>query len=46
MRKLMILAILAVVALGILNLTYEDGVKPDEVYEFSNRNIKWYYAGK
>ena len=46
MKKLMWLAILAVIAMVVLNLTYDDRIKPDEVYEFSNRNIKWYYAGK
>lgn len=46
MRKLMIVAILVVVALTALNLFYEDGIKPDAVYPMANRNIHWFYAGK
>jgi len=46
MKKLMIFAILVVVALTALNLFYEDRVKPDVVCPMANRNIVWFYAGK
>ena len=47
MRKvIMFLAILAVIALAVLNLTYKFGPEPDEVYQMANRHITWYYAGK
>jgi hypothetical protein len=40
------LAVLAVIALAVLNLTYDFGPKPDRVFPMANRNITWYYAGK
>ena len=46
MRKLMILAILVVVALAIVDFTYDNSIKPDTVHDMANRNIVWYYAGK
>jgi len=46
MRKLMIAAILLVVALAVLDLTYEAGPEPDVVCPMANRHIEWYYAGK
>ena len=47
MRKaIMWAAILLVVALVVLNLTYPFGKEPDEVFPMSNQHIKWYYAGK
>ena len=42
MRKiLMIATIIAVVALTVLNLTYQDGIEPDVVYPFANQHITW-----
>jgi len=41
MRKLMILAILLVTALAIMDLSYDDSIKPDEEFPFVNRNIVW-----
>ena len=47
MRKaLLVVSMLAVVALGILNLTYRFGPEPDVVIPMANRNIEWHYAGK
>lgn len=40
-RFLMILSILAVVGMAVLNLTYDDTMKPDEVYPFTNQKITW-----
>ena len=45
-RFLMVAAIILVVALAVLNLTYPFGPEPDEVYPMANRHITWYYAGK
>lgn len=42
MKKfLTILPVLVAVALAILNLTYDDRIKPDEVYEMCNQHIEW-----
>ena len=47
MRKaLLVVSILAVVALGILNLTYRFGPEPDVVIPMANQHIEWTYAGK
>ena len=40
-KALMILSILAAVAMAVLNLTLDDGIKPDEVYPFTNQRITW-----
>ena len=40
-RFLMVLSILAAVAMAVLNLTYDDSMKPDEVYPFTNQKITW-----
>ena len=40
-KALLILSILAVVAMAVLNLTFDDGLKPDEVYPFTNQRITW-----
>ena len=40
-RVLMILSILAVVALAVINLTYDDRIKPDEVFPMANQRITW-----
>lgn len=45
-KAIMVIAVIAVVALGILNLTYEPGCKPDAVYTIANQHITWNYAGK
>lgn len=42
----MILTMLAVIALAVLNLAYDDRIPPDDVYPMANRNIEWHYAGK
>ena len=45
-KMIMWLAILAVMALAVLNLVYDDRIPPDVVCPMANRNITWYYAGK
>ena len=45
-RVVMWIAIIAAVVLAVLNVVAIDAVEPDEVYEMTNRNIRWYYAGK
>lgn len=35
------ISILAVVALAVLNLTYQDGREPDAVYPMTNQKIAW-----
>lgn len=47
MRKaVMWLTILSVIALAVLNLTYQFGPEPDAVYPMANKRIEWRYAGK
>lgn len=47
MRKvILVLSILAAVALGILDATYDFGQKPDAVYDMANKHIEWHYATK
>lgn len=47
MRKvILVLSILAAVALGILDATFDFGQKPDAVYEMTNKHIEWHYATK
>ena len=47
MRKfLLILSVLAVIALAVLNLAYDDRIPPDAVYSMANQHIEWTYAGK
>ena len=41
-----VVAVLVVIAFGVLNLTVDFGQKPDAVFPMANRNITWYYAGK
>lgn len=41
MRKLMIIAILLVIAMAIVDLSYEEPVKADVVCPMANRNIEW-----
>ena len=43
---LTVVAVLAVIALAVLNLTYDFGGKPDAVYPMANTHIEWEYAGK
>ena len=39
MRKfLLILSVLAVIALAVLNLAYDDRIPPDDVYPMANQN--------
>lgn len=40
-RLIMIASILAVIALAVLNLTYQFGPKPDVVYPMANQHIEW-----
>ena len=37
----LVVSILAVIALAVLNLTYDDTLKPDEVYPMANQHIEW-----
>jgi hypothetical protein len=37
----MILSILAAVGMAVLNLTYNDRIKPDEVFPMANQKITW-----
>lgn len=47
MRKfIMWLSIVAVIALAVLNMTYQFGPEPDVVYPMANQRIEWHYAGK
>lgn len=42
MRKfLLAVSVLAVVALTVLNLTFDFSLKPDEVYPMTNQKISW-----
>lgn len=42
MRKLLMwISVLAVVALTVLNLTFDFSLKPDEVYPMTNQKIIW-----
>lgn len=45
-KVIMWLSILAVVALAVLNLTYQDSIEPDVVCPMANQNITWLYEGK
>ena len=45
-KALTVVAVLAVIALAVLNLTYDFGGKPDAVYPMANTHIEWEYAGK
>ena len=42
----MILPVIAVIALAVLNLTYQEGPEPDAVFPMCNQHIEWHYAGK
>ena len=47
MRKvLMIISILAVIAMAVIDLTYDDRIKPDTEYPIANQHITFGYAGK
>lgn len=43
---MVIFPVLAVIALAVLNLTYNDRIEPDEVFPMCNQHIEWHYAGK
>ena len=45
-KALAVVAVLAVIALAVLNLTFDFGGKPDAVYPMANTHIEWEYAGK
>ena len=45
-RILLIASLLAVVALGVLNIVYDDRIEPDAVFPMANRFIEWSCAGK
>ena len=45
-KVIMWLAILAVMAMAVLNLVYDDRIPPDVVFPTANQYITWYYAGK
>ena len=38
--------IIAVIALTVMNLAYQDGIEPDAVYPFANQHITWNSLGK
>lgn len=40
----MAIAILAVVAMAVLNLAWKDGPEPDGCYPMANQHISWTYA--
>ena len=42
----MVFAIIVVLALGVLNLTYDSELKPDAVFPMANQHVEWFYAGK
>ena len=41
MKKLTVLAILAVVALAVLNIVYQPTTEADAVYPMANQRIEW-----
>lgn len=45
-KVLLAVSIVALVAVAVLNLTYDDAPKPDAVYQMANQRIEWNYAGK
>ena len=45
-RFLLILSVVAVIALAVLDLVYDDRIPPDVVCPMANRHIEWTYAGK
>ena len=40
-KALLILSILAVICMAVLNLTWDDSMKPDEVFPMANQKITW-----
>ena len=40
-KVIMIISILAVIALAVLNIAYDDRIQPDSVYPIANQRIKW-----
>lgn len=38
-KAVLILSVLAVIAMAVLNLTYQDGPEPDVVYPIANHGI-------
>ena len=45
-RFALVASILFLIAMAVLDFTYDDRVKPDGEYPIANQNIEWYYAGK
>mgnify|MGYP003291095921 CR=1 FL=1 len=45
-KVLLIVSVLAAVAMAVLDLSYDDGIRPDEVYQMANQHIVWEYAEK
>ena len=45
-RVVMWVSVVAVLAFGVLNLTYDFSPKPDVIYQMCNQHIEWHYAGK
>ena len=41
MKKLTVIAILAVIALAVLNIVYQPITEPDAVYPMANQRIVW-----
>ena len=46
MKALTTLAVLAVIALAVLNLAWDFSPKADAEYPMCNQHIEWQYAGK
>lgn len=42
MKKLTVLAILAVIALAVLNIAYQPTTEADTVYPMTNQRIEWH----
>ena len=40
-KMIMIISILAVIALAVLNMAYDDRIQPDGVYPIANQRITW-----
>lgn len=45
-KALTVVAVALVIALAVLNLTFDFGDEPDAVYPMANTHIEWEYAGK
>lgn len=45
-KKVMAIVLIVVAVLAILNLAYDDGLKPDGIFPMANQKIEWTYANK